>query len=139
MAKIAPSTTCGSSASGKTICGLFPPSSRETGTIRSPAASMIVLPTSREPVKESFLTRGCLAKGTPHSGPVPVTTLSTPRGKNSEQMRAIIKTARGASEETFRTRVLPAVMAMAILRAPRATGEFQGIIPATTPIGSRRE
>jgi hypothetical protein len=49
--------------------GLLPPSSSETGTIRRDAASMISLPTSVEPVKESFLTAGCAASDAPQSSP----------------------------------------------------------------------
>ena len=54
------------------------------------------------------------------------------------QIRPILRTAMGASSAAFRTRVLPAVMAMAILRAPSMTGAFHGMMPPTTPRGSRR-
>src|SRR5947208_3307789 len=83
IAAIIPSTTQSSLASGKTIEGLLPPSSSDTGTMRSEAARMMSLPTSVEPVKESLLTIGWLASGAPHSSPSPVNTLSTPDGKNS--------------------------------------------------------
>ena len=83
IAAIIPSITQSSFASGKTIEGLLPPSSSDTGTMRSEAARMMSLPTSVEPVKESLLTIGWLASGAPHSPPSPVNTLSTPSGKNS--------------------------------------------------------
>src|SRR5438093_12674464 len=56
IAAIMPSITQSSFASGKTIEGLLPPSSSDTGTMRSEAARMMSLPTSVEPVKESLLT-----------------------------------------------------------------------------------
>ena len=63
IAAMMPSTTQSSFASGKTIDGLLPPSSSETGTTRSEAARMMSLPTSVEPVKESSCTVGWLASG----------------------------------------------------------------------------
>ena len=38
--------------------GLLPPSSSDTGTMRSAAARMMSLPTSVEPVKDSLRTPG---------------------------------------------------------------------------------
>src|SRR5262249_27096279 len=67
IAAIIPSTTQSSFASGKTIEGLLPPSSSDTGTMRSEAARMMSLPTSVEPVKESLFTIGWFASGAPHS------------------------------------------------------------------------
>src|SRR4029453_9223158 len=55
---IMPSMTQSSLASAKTIEGLLPPSSSETGTMRSEAARMMSLPTSVDPVNESLLTVG---------------------------------------------------------------------------------
>src|SRR5436190_18860278 len=66
IAAIIPSITQSSFASGKTIEGLLPPSSSDTGTMRSEAARMMSLPTSVEPVKESLLTIGWLASEAPH-------------------------------------------------------------------------
>src|SRR5215831_4782311 len=108
IAAIMPSMTQSSLASGKTIEGLLPPSSSETGTMRSEAARMISLPTSVEPVKESFCTVGWWASGAPHSSPRPVSTLSTPGGRNSWHTSARSSTPSGASSAAFRTRVLPA-------------------------------
>ena len=55
---ITPSTVLSSSASGKTRAGLLPPSSSDTGTMRSAAACMMLLPTSVDPVKDSLRTMG---------------------------------------------------------------------------------
>jgi hypothetical protein len=70
--------------------------------------------------------------------PVPVSTFSTPGGKNAWQISAINSTPRGASSAAFSTSVLPAQSAGAIFRAPSRTGAFQGMIAPTTPSGSRR-
>ena len=138
MAAMMPSTTQSSLASGNTIEGLLPPSSSETGTMRSEAARMIDLPTSVEPVKESLATVGWLASGAPHSSPSPVSTLSTPGGRNSWQTSASSSTQSGASSAAFSTSVLPAMSAGAILIADRIAGAFHGTMAPTTPSGSRR-
>src|SRR5271163_4147505 len=51
--------------------------------MRSAAARMMIFPTSVEPVNDSLRTSGCWASGPPHSSPRPVSTLSTPGGRNS--------------------------------------------------------
>jgi hypothetical protein len=56
MPAITPSATQSSSASGKTICGFFPPSSSDTGTIRSAAAVSTREPTAVDPVNEILST-----------------------------------------------------------------------------------
>src|SRR5271166_231462 len=125
-----PSTTQSSFASGKTIDGLLPPSSSETGTMRSEAARMMSLPTSVEPVKDSLLTIGWRASAAPHSSPNPVSTLSTPGGRNSWHTSASSSTPSGASSAAFKTSVLPAQSAGPILRAARSTGAFHGMMAA---------
>jgi len=69
MPLITPSATRSLSESGKTIAGDLPPSSSDTGTIRSPATRMTSFPTSVEPVKESFPTSGWRASAAPASSP----------------------------------------------------------------------
>jgi hypothetical protein len=96
------------------------------------------LPTSVEPVKDSLRTSGCCASGPPHSSLSPVSTWSTPAGKNSWQIAAIIKTPSDASSAAFSTSVLPAQSAGAIFNAASSTGAFHGMIAPTTPSGSRR-
>src|SRR5262249_57470148 len=107
IAAMMPSTTQSSSASGKTIEGLLPPSSSETGTIRSEAARIMSLPTSVEPVNESLLTIGWLASEAPHSSPSPVSTFSPPGGRNYLHTSASSRTPSGASSAAFRTSALP--------------------------------
>ena len=139
MPIIAASTAQSSSASGKTICGFLPPSSRDTGMIRDAAAVRMRLPTAVEPVKDSLSTSGLLMSASPVTAPTPCTTLSTPGGRNSWQIFAISRIANGASSAVLSTRVLPATMAGAIFMVPSCTGAFHGMMAPTTPYGSRRE
>ena len=81
---------------------------------------------------------GWLASGPPHSSPKPVSTFSTPGGRNCWQISAISSTPSGASSAAFITIVLPAQSAGAILSAPSMTGAFHGMMAPTTPSGSRR-
>ena len=139
IAAMIPSTTQSSSASGNTIDGLLPPSSSDTGTIRSAAAAMTSFPTSVDPVNESLRTSGWCASGAPHSSPNPVSTLRTPGGRCSLAISASRSTASGASSAAFITIVFPAHgRPCAILTAARSTGAFQGMMAPTTPSGSRR-
>jgi hypothetical protein len=62
-----------------------------------------------------------------NSQPRPVTTFSTPGGRNSWQISAIISTPSGASPAAFSISVLPAHRAGAIFSAPSSTGAFQGM------------
>jgi hypothetical protein len=58
MPAITPSATQPSSASGKMICGFFPPSSSDTGTMRSAEAVRTRDPTAVEPVNEILSMAG---------------------------------------------------------------------------------
>ena len=62
-----------------------------------------------------------------------------PLGQEAVQSSTSLTAVSGASTEALSTNVLPAVSAMAIFSAPRATGAFHGMMPPTTPSGSRRE
>src|ERR1700730_3227900 len=69
------------SASGKTIAGDFPPSSRDNFFRLRAAAWTISLPPSVEPVNATLSTSGCAAKAAPAVSPSPVRMLTTPGGK----------------------------------------------------------
>ncbi|CAB4761132.1 unannotated protein [freshwater metagenome] len=58
LAIINPATAAGISASSNTTNGAFPPSSMEQRITRSAASRMSTRPTSVDPVKERFFTRG---------------------------------------------------------------------------------
>ena len=72
------------------------------------------------------------------SRPGPVTTLSTPGGRNSFAISAIFRMVSGASCAVLRMRVLPAASEAGVFIPAIISGEFHGRIPATTPSGSRR-
>jgi len=46
-----------------------------------PETSAILEPVATLPVNATFSIPGCVLSGAPASGPVPVTTLNTPRGR----------------------------------------------------------
>ena len=70
--------------------------------------------------------------------PLPVTTFSTPGGRNSDAISAIFRMVSGASWAVFRISVFPAARDAGVFMPAIINGEFQGRIPATTPSGSRR-
>ncbi|MCY1443934.1 hypothetical protein D9M71_603770 [compost metagenome] len=80
IAVAAPAAASCRLASGRTMVGDLPPSSRVTRVMLSMAALPICLPTSVEPVKVSLSTPGWRVRATPALRPVPVTTLNTPAG-----------------------------------------------------------
>ncbi len=95
------------------------------------------LPTSVEPVNDSFRSRGSVM-----TGPVVapdfdvVTTLSTPGGRpTSIRIWANANEERGVRAAGFRTIVQPAAMAGPILRVPIAIGKFHGVMKRAGPTG----
>ena len=68
-----------------------------------------------------------------------MTTLSTPSGSPASVSSWAIRSAvSGVSSAGLWTTVLPATRAGAILVVDRISGKLNGVIAATTPIGSRR-
>ena len=65
--------------------------------------------------------------------------MRTPGGSISFMSSATRATQKGACSADLMTMVLPATSAGATLAANRKSGAFQGMMPATTPIGSRVE
>src|SRR4051794_8011387 len=96
-------------------------------------------PTAVEPVNEVIATSGCPTRWAPATGPVPVTTLTTPAGApasvNASAKRTLVS---GVISAGLSTMVLPAAMAGSTFHAAIWRGEFHGAIEPTTPIGSRR-
>src|SRR6185369_15780222 len=107
---------------------------------RWPAAARITaVPVAVEPVKATLSTPGCSASGAPASGPKPVSTLKTPGGKPaSSNSFANSKVEAGACSAGLATTVQPAASAGPSFHVSSSTGEFHGVIAATTPTGSRR-
>ena len=72
--------TCSTSASGKTISGAWPPSSRLSRLTPSAERRISSLPTSVEPVKLILRTAGCSKKASAIGRAGPITRLATPGG-----------------------------------------------------------
>src|SRR5262249_7040476 len=105
----------------------------------SAAACATARPVAVEPVKAILSTPWCPASAAPTSRDSPVTTLNTPGGNpasaNSSANRSV---ETGECSEGLTTTVQPAARAGATFQVKSSSGEFQGVIAATTPTGSRR-
>src|SRR5690625_1597356 len=96
-------------------------------------------PVASDPVKVTFLTSGCSTSGVPTSLPKPVTTLTTPAGKPASSTSLTNSSVDAdVNSDGFKTTVQPAAKAGAIFQAVSSSGEFHGVIAATTPKGSCR-
>ena len=138
QARAAPGIACSRSASSNTTTGDLPPSSSVTFFRSAAAARTIMRPTSVEPVKAILSTPGCAASAAPALSPVPLTRLMTPSGTPASwQISARRIALSGASSAGFSTSVQPVARAGATLSITIGSGEFQGVIAPTTPIGSR--
>ena len=96
-------------------------------------------PTLVPPVKATRLTSGWRTSASPSSAPLPGSTLRMPGGMPAASpMRASSIAMRGVISAGLMTTGQPAASAGAIFCASLAMGEFQGVIAATTPMGSCR-
>ncbi len=89
-------------------------------------------------MKAILSTSRWLTSVEPAGSPWPVTTLITPAGNPA----SIANSARtsvevGVISEGLMTTVLPAASAANSFHPSNSSGEFHGVIAATTPIGSR--
>ncbi len=101
-----------------------------------PAAWAISLPTSVLPVKATLSTPSCSASAAPAS-PKPVITLSTPGGIPASSASSPRRSAlSGVCSAGLRMIVQPVASAGPTFQAAISSGKFQGMIWATTPIGS---
>ena len=129
--------TCRGSASGSTMCGDLPPSSRET-FLRLPVAALATSRPDRGRTGEGHLVHaGVGGDGAADDGPGPVTTLRTPGGRpaswHSSASRSVDSDVSSAG---LRTTVLPVASAGASFQAAIDIGKFHGTIAPTTPTGS---
>ena len=116
---------------------LLPPSSSVTGTSRCAAASATARPVAVPPVRAILLTSGCVTSASPVSRR-PGTTFSAPSGKpTSVASRATSTIEADVTSDGLTTTVFPAASAGPAAIIVRKTGEFQGVITAITPSGSR--
>src|SRR5512133_1975002 len=104
----------------------------------SAAACITVVPTSVEPVKEIFDTRGSRTSAIAVVDPGPGTTLSVPSGTPTSIRRSARASAvSGVWDAGFTTAVLPHASAGAIFQLAITAGKFHGVISTQTPTGSR--
>src|SRR5436309_5588397 len=133
---IAPSTAASRSASSNTMNGALPPSSSETFFIVLAHCAISDLPTAVEPVNESLRTIGFDVSSAPMSVADPVMTLKTPFGTPARSDSSASASAEnGVCDAGFSTTVQPAAIAGPAFRVIIASGKFQGVIHAATPIG----
>src|SRR4029453_17130485 len=80
---------------------------------------------------------GCATSAAPTSGPSPVTTLTTPFGNPaSAKSGANSSIDADVNSEGLTTAVQPAASAGASFQLVSVSGEFQGVMMATTPLAS---
>ena len=139
MPEIAPETASSSLASSNTMCADLPPSSSVTCLKSAAAATLTARPPASPPVKATLRTSGCVTSASPASWPKPVTTLITPGGIPASCTSAANSSVEAdACSDGLMTTALPAASAGATFQAISSSGEFQGVMQATTPIGSGR-
>ena len=117
---------------------LLPPSSSWTFFTVPAADAMIRRPVAVDPVKVTMSTIGFDVSSSPTS-PCPLITLRTPGGMPaSAATSAIIMASSGVHGCGLSTTVQPTASAGATLTMFSMKGKLNGVIAATTPIGSRR-
>ena len=96
-----------------------------------------VRPTSVEPVKDSFRTRGSASMAdTTLPDCLEGSTFTTPAGSPASSISAARASAvNGVSLAGFKIVVQPAASAGPILRAAIAAGKFHGVTRSATPTG----
>ena len=116
--------------------GALPPSSSDSFLTVAAHCAISTLPTSVDPVNDSFLTIGLAVSSPPISLAEPVTTLKTPFGRPARSASSASASAEnGVCDAGFTTTVQPAAIAGPALRVIIASGKFHGVMHAATPIG----
>ncbi len=91
------------------------------------------------PVNATLATFGCSTSAAPTSAPKPVTTLTTPGGNPACSISSIsFSVDVDVNSDGLITSVQPAASAGASLNESSSSGEFHGVMAATTPMGSCR-
>ena len=125
-------------ASSNTATGLLPPNSSVTRDRFSAEFLTICFAVCIPPVKAMRLILGCDVKIFPHLSAKPVMIFITPLGKFILSISlANSKRGAGAISEALIIIVFPIAKAGANFTAVRNICEFQGIMAATTPTGTR--
>src|SRR5262245_1249056 len=116
--------------------GALPPSSSDTFFTVFAHCAISSLPTSVDPVNDSFFTVGFDVISPPISDADPASTLNTPLGTPARSASSASASAEnGVCEAGFNTTVQPDAIAGPALRVIIASGKFHGVMQATTPIG----
>ena len=88
-------------------------------------------------MKATLATSGWATRAAPASAPKPVTVLTTPGGKPARSNSVMNSSVEAeVNSDGLITAVFPAARAGASFHASRSSGEFHGVIIATTPSGS---
>ena len=125
------------SASGITISGALEPSSMVTRL--RPATLQIRSPMSRLPVKVILRTRGSLHRALPRLLPGPVRHCTASGGAPASTNNSIsLRADSGVSVAGLMMQALPAAIAGPTLWHTRCSGKLNGLMPTTTPHGTRR-
>src|ERR1700692_1596654 len=135
-ASMAPLTVKSISASSKTMKGQFAPSSSDTFLTVAEHSAINLLPSSIEPVKDTFLTPAFETIELLTASPSPVRTDSTPRGNpalSPSTQRA--NAEKGVCGSGWCTTVQPAAKAAPIRLATMDEGKVHAVIAAPTPTG----
>src|SRR5271157_3344207 len=121
-------------ASSKTMSADLPPHSRLTFLRFDDAISMIFLPVSVEPVKDTLSTRGLFTSSEPTESPGPVTAFTTPAGIESRDARSPMNSIEipEVYPAGLMTTVHPAAKAGPSFQDSREIGEFQGTMRPQT-------
>src|SRR5437763_1596433 len=94
-------------------------------------------PARSPPVNPTWATFGCVTSGSPTSRPSPATTLITPLGNPASANKpASSSIDADVNSEGLTTTVHPAANAGASFQLVSVSGEFHGVMIATTPFGS---
>ncbi len=102
------------------------------------AASITCFPTSVEPVKPIFATRGSVISAVAVVAPGPGSTLNVPSGRPASiRMSAIARAVSGVCDAGFNTAVFPHASAGATFQFAITAGKFHGLIRTQGPTGSR--
>jgi hypothetical protein len=97
------------------------------------------MPARVEPVKETMSISEWTESADPVIGPSPLSILKTPFGVPAASITSAKSNAdRGENSLGFKITVQPAAIAGASFVMICSMGQFQGVISAATPIGSRR-
>ena len=116
--------------------GALPPSSSDIFFTVPAHCAMRSFPISVDPVNDNLRTTGFEVSSPPISVALPVMMFKTPFGIPARSPSSASASAeKGVCDAGFKTTVQPAAMAGPALRVIIASGKFQGVMQATTPIG----